>query len=96
MRGYSEDKADKVSRIRLVEDTNGDGTFDKSTTYVEGLAWPTAIFCWDGGVLVADAPDIFYFKDRDGDGKADERSVLYTGLGTSNVQGTYQLVSVGD
>src|SRR6186997_146017 len=47
MRGYSENKDDKVSRIRLVEDTDGDGKFDKSTVYAEGLAWPTAIFCWD-------------------------------------------------
>ena len=87
MRGYSENRADKVSQIRLLEDANGDGKFDKSTIYVDGLAWPTAIFCWDGGVLVADAPDILYFKDTDGDGRADQRQLLFTGLGTSNVQG---------
>lgn len=87
MRGYSEDKDAKVSQITCVEDTNGDGKFDKSTVYVDKLAWPTAIFWWNGGLLVADAPDVFYFRDTDGDGKADERKVLYTGLGTSNVQG---------
>ncbi|HMC11262.1 MAG TPA: PVC-type heme-binding CxxCH protein, partial [Pirellulaceae bacterium] len=87
MRGYSENKDEKVSRIRLLEDTNGDGKFDKSTIFLDGLAWPTAIFCWSNGVIVADAPDIFYLKDTDGDGKADERRLLYTGLGTGNVQG---------
>src|SRR5207244_3722924 len=87
MRGYSENKYEKVSRIRLLEDTNGDGKFDKSTIFVDGLAWPTAIFCWAGGVIVADAPDIFYLKDANGDGKADERRLLFTGLGTGNVQG---------
>jgi putative membrane-bound dehydrogenase-like protein len=87
MRGYSENKDERVSRISLLEDADGDGQFDKSTIYADGLAWPTAIFYWAGGVIVADAPDIFYFKDTNGDGKADERRLLYAGLGTGNVQG---------
>jgi putative membrane-bound dehydrogenase-like protein len=87
MRGYSENQDDHVSRVRLLEDTNGDGKFDKSTVFVDGLGWPTAVFCWAGGVIVAEPPNIHYFKDTDGDGRADERRVLYTGLGTSNVQG---------
>ena len=95
MRGYSENKDEKVSRIRLLEDTNGDGKFDKSTIFVDGLAWPTAVFCWDGGVFVADAPDILYFKDTDGDGKADERQRALHGLGHEQRAGADQLVSVG-
>ena len=39
-----------------------------------------------GGVLVACAPDIFYAEDRDGDGKADHREVLFTGFGQGNQQ----------
>src|SRR5688572_8317873 len=73
MRGYSENKDERVSQIRLLEDANGDGKFDHSTIFADGLAWPTAIFCWAGGVLVADAPDIYYFKDTNNDGKADEK-----------------------
>ena len=87
MRGYSENRDDHVSRVRLLEDSDGDGRFDKSTIFADKLAWPTAIFYWAGGVLVADAPDILYLKDTSGDGVADERRVLYTGLGTGNVQG---------
>ena len=87
MRGYSEERDDKLSRIRLLEDTDGDGRFDKSEVFVDGLAWPTAIHCWEGGVLVADAPDVFYFKDTNGDNRADQRKVLFTGFGRSNVQG---------
>src|SRR5438067_3213603 len=87
MRGYSENKDEHLSRIRLLEDSDGDGKFDKSTIFVDGLAWPTAIFCWAGGVLVVDAPDIFYFKDTSGDGQADEQRKLYTGVGVANVQG---------
>jgi putative membrane-bound dehydrogenase-like protein len=87
MRGYSENRDEKASRIRLLVDSDGDGRFDKSTVFADGLAWPTAVFCWAGGVLVADAPDIFYLKDTDGDGRADERKLLFTGLHFSNVQG---------
>src|SRR6476646_7402078 len=36
MRGYSENKDEKVSRIRLLEDVDGDGRFDKSTIYLDG------------------------------------------------------------
>src|SRR4029079_9269507 len=73
MRGYSENKDEHVSRIRLLEDADGDGRFDKSKIFLYGLACPTAIFCWKGGVIVVDAPDMFYAKDTNGDGKADER-----------------------
>ena len=41
---------------------------------------------WRNGVLVACAPDIFYAEDRDGDGKADHREVLFTGFGEGNQQ----------
>src|SRR5258705_12037298 len=52
MRDYSERRQEKLGRIRLLEDTDGDGRFDKSTVFAEGLAWPTAVICWDGGVFV--------------------------------------------
>ena len=41
---------------------------------------------WRKGVLVACAPDIFYAEDRDGDGKADHREVLFTGFAEGNQQ----------
>ncbi len=87
MRGYSENQADKISRIKLLEDTNDDGKFDKATTFADQLNWPTAIHCWKGGVFVADAPDLLYLKDSNNDGVADEKKVVLTGFGTSNVQG---------
>lgn len=77
---YSERREEKLGRIRLLEDTDGDGVFDKSTVYAEGLPWPTAVFPWKGGVFVGCTPDILYFKDTNGDGKADERRVVYTGF----------------
>jgi putative membrane-bound dehydrogenase-like protein len=87
MCGYSENAAEKIGQIRVLEDADRDGTFEKSTLFVDGLLWPTAILCYDGGVFVGDAPDILYLKDTDGDGKADERRVVFTGFKRDNVQG---------
>ncbi|MFN0019516.1 MAG: PVC-type heme-binding CxxCH protein [Pirellulaceae bacterium] len=87
MNGYSENRDDKLSRIRLLDDKDGDGKYETSRIFTDKLNWPTAIACWDGGILVADAPDILWFKDTNGDDVPDERKVLFTGFGLSNVQG---------
>jgi len=84
---YSEDTEGHLGTVRLLEDTDGDGHFDRSTKFAEGLSWPTAIACYDGGVFVGAAPEIFYFKDIDGDGRADVQRTVFEGLGRSNVQG---------
>jgi len=68
--------------VRLVEDRNADGLFDASTVFLDGLKYPTAVTCYDGGVFVGDAPDLLYAKDTDGDGRADIRRVVYTGFGS--------------
>jgi len=83
MIGYSEHRDDKLGQVRLLEDTDGDGHFDHSTIYARDLAWPTAIACYDGGVFVGVTPNILYLKDTDGDRKADERRVVFTGIGDS-------------
>ncbi|QDT75489.1 hypothetical protein I41_47000 [Lacipirellula limnantheis] len=87
MLGYSENAKEMLGRVRLLEDADHDGRFERSTIYADGLGWPTAILCYDGGVFVAAAPEIWYFKDVDGDGQADVRKVAFTGFGTHNVQG---------
>lgn len=80
MRDYSERREERLGRIRMLEDTDGDGKFDRSTVYADNLPWPTAVFCYGGGVFVASTPDILFFKDTDGDGKADTREVVFTGF----------------
>jgi len=72
--------------VRFLEDTNGDGVYDKATTFLEGVPFPTGVLPWRNGVLVAAAPDIFYAEDRDGDGKADHREILFTGFVQGNQQ----------
>jgi putative membrane-bound dehydrogenase-like protein len=72
--------------IKVLEDRDGDGRYDKATTFLEGLAFPTGAMPWRKGVLIACAPDILYAEDRDHDGKADHREVLFTGFGQGNQQ----------
>jgi putative membrane-bound dehydrogenase-like protein len=84
---YSEQDKERLGRVRMLVDENGDGKFDTSHVYVEGLSWPTAVACYKGGVFIGNAPDISYCKDHDGDGTADERRVVFTGFERSNVQG---------
>ena len=81
MIGYSEHRKDRLGQVRLLEDTDGDGQFDRSNVYAHDLAWPTAVVCYDGGIFVGVTPDILYLKDTDGDHMADERRVVFTGFG---------------
>src|SRR5882672_2965476 len=80
MRDYSERRPERLGRIRRLEDTNGDGRFDKSTVYVDNLPWPTAVFCYGGGVFVGATPDILFCRDNNGDGVADVREVISSGF----------------
>lgn len=91
MRDYSERRHMQLGRVRLLEDTDGDGRFDQSTIFAEDLPWPTAVICYNGGVFVGATPDIFFMKDTNGDKKADVRQLVFTGFGEGqeklNVQG---------
>ena len=73
-------------RVRVLEDTNGDGRYDKSTLFADGLSFPTGLLTWRDGVIVTAAPEILFLRDTDGDGKADARDVLVSGLTTGNQQ----------
>ena len=68
-------------RVKVLEDTDGDGKADKFTVFAEGLNIPSGIAVGGGGVWVANAPDILFMQDTDGDGKADLREVVVTGFG---------------
>lgn len=71
-----------IGRIALLEDTDQDGTMDRRSEFAEGLTYPNGVFPWRGGLVVTCAPDVLYLRDTDGDGKADERKVLFTGFDT--------------
>jgi putative membrane-bound dehydrogenase-like protein len=84
MRDYSERREEKLGRISRLEDGDGDGRMDRATVFAEGLPWPTGILCFDGGVFVMAAPELWFFKDTDGDGVADVRRVVLTGFSELN------------
>jgi putative membrane-bound dehydrogenase-like protein len=82
---------DKVSelqtgRVKILEDTNGDGVYDKASLFLDGLRHPTGLAPWKGGVFIANIPDIFYAEDTDGDGKCDKRETWFSGFTAGNPQ----------
>ncbi len=83
-----ENRGPKLGRVKLLEDTNGDGVPDRTTIFADNLTMPTGVMRWKKGILVTDAPDLLYFEDTDGDGKADIRRVVLTGFAVANPQDT--------
>ncbi len=68
-------------RVKILEDTDADGKADKFTVYMEGLNIPSGIAVGHGGVWIANAPDILFVQDTNGDGTADTSEVVVTGFG---------------
>lgn len=68
-------------RIKVLEDTDGDGRVDKVTVFAEGLNIPSGIAVGHGGVWVANAPDLLFLEDTDGDFVSDRSTVVATGFG---------------
>ncbi len=73
-------------RIKVLTDSHGDGHYDTATIFAEDIPYPTGIFPWRDGVIVASAPDILFLEDKNGSGKADTRTVLFTGFAEGNQQ----------
>ncbi len=71
-------------KIKILEDTDGDGQCDKITVFADGLNIPTSLTHHNGGVIVHHAPETLFLKDTDGDDRADVREVLIDGWGTND------------
>ncbi len=75
-------------KLLIFEDTNGDGKADKMTTFADGLQNPTGFEFYNGGVIVAQAPDLMFLKDSKGGDKADIRERIVHGLDTADTHHT--------
>ncbi len=73
-------------QIRMLEDLDGDGLYEKATVFADDLHFPNGVLPWKDGLLVTSAPNILFLRDTDGDGRADERRVILTGFGEGNQQ----------
>ncbi len=73
-------------RIKILTDTDQDGQYDKATIFLDNLVCPTGIKVWKDGALITAAPDIFFARDTNGDGKANKTEVWFTGFARSNQQ----------
>lgn len=91
MRGYMHDvpgskDMEPLGRIKLLEDTNGDGRMDKASVFLDSLILPRSVMAVNGGVLVGVPPQLLFCRDTDGDGKADVKEVIAEDFGTRTGQ----------
>jgi putative membrane-bound dehydrogenase-like protein len=68
-------------RIKILEDTDGDGVADKVHVWADGLNIATGLILGDGGAYVGQAPHLLHLKDTNGDDRADTRDIVMTGFG---------------
>jgi putative membrane-bound dehydrogenase-like protein len=79
-------------RISVLEDTDGDGVYDRSRVFADKLSLPMGVFVHRGSLFVASPPDFIRLDDTDNDGVADRREVILTGwnvLNTASLHGPF-------
>jgi putative membrane-bound dehydrogenase-like protein len=85
-----------ADRVKILEDTDGDGRYEKITTFVEGLNLASAIAVGHGGVYVGQAPYLLFYPDRDRDDRPDgDPEVLLTGFGMQDAHATVNSLAWG-
>jgi putative heme-binding domain-containing protein len=71
-----------LDRVKILEDTDGDGRSDKISIFADGLNIPTGIAVGYGGVWVLNAPDLLFLREENG--KETSREVVLTGFGRTD------------
>jgi putative membrane-bound dehydrogenase-like protein len=74
------------SRIKLLEDRDGDGRYETAHVFADELLFANGIQPWRGGVIATVSGKILFLKDNDGDNRADQQDVWYTGFKEENPQ----------
>lgn len=72
---------DPPNFIRMLEDTDGDGRFDKSAIFADRLTMPMGVLWYRGALYTASPPSLWRLEDRDGDGRAERCQELVTRFG---------------
>lgn len=93
--GYPLETEHAVSKVWLLQDSDGDGKPDKSTVFADKLTLPTGVLRWKKGILVTDAPNVWYMEDSNGDGVADVKKIVLTGFAFTNPQHTVNTPTYG-
>jgi putative membrane-bound dehydrogenase-like protein len=75
-----------LSRIRALQDKDGDGRYETSRVFADQLLFATGIQPWKGGLIVTLAGEVAWFHDSDGDGKADIKQTWFRGFAEQNPQ----------
>ncbi|MCA8980577.1 MAG: dehydrogenase [Planctomycetes bacterium] len=86
MRGYmpnvdGEGETEPNGRVAVLRDEDGDGVMDARTDFLTGLVLPRAVMPYRDGALVIVPPELRFYRDTDGDGRADEHVVVDRGFG---------------
>lgn len=84
-----------VDKLVILEDTDRDGKADTHSVFADSLYLPLGFELGDGGVYLAQAPDLVHLKDTDGDGRADRKEVLLSGFGTEDSHHTLSAFTWG-
>jgi glucose/arabinose dehydrogenase len=71
-------------KLLIFEDKNGDGKADKVTTFLGDLNCPTGFQFYKDGVLVMQAPDLWFVRDTNGDDKADWKERVLMGMDSAD------------
>ncbi len=82
-------------RIKVCEDTDGDGRADRFTVFAENLSIPTGLCAANGGLVVVEGGRTLFLRDADGDGRAEERRVLFSGWDMGDTHATASNIRYG-